>query len=104
MVGDLQSDDPLGGQLFGLETVVADPLLTLNHPLHLVPIQRHVDTLTLERRPHVATDRKAGQVRYWQYGLAWNSPNLAKSDPSRFPLPPSRFPLLAVRRVSPLGF
>ena len=26
---------------------------------------------------------KAGQVRYWQYGLAGNSPNLAKSDPSR---------------------
>ena len=38
---------------------------------------------------------KAGQVRYWQYGLAGNSPNLAKSDPSRFPLPdPSRIPLL----------
>ena len=33
------------------------------------------------------TDRKAGRVRYWQYGLAGNSPNLAKSDPSRFPLP-----------------
>ena|SRR5271157_1451766 len=28
--------------------------------------------------------KKAGQVRYWQYGLAGNSPNLAKSDPSRF--------------------
>jgi len=48
-----------------------------------------------------ADPRKAGQVRYWQYGLAGNSPNLAKSDPSRFPLPrfplpksdPSRFPL-----------
>jgi len=33
-----------------------------------------------------ADPRKAGQVRYWQYGLAGNSPNLAKSDPSRFPL------------------
>ena len=40
-------------------------------------------------------DRKAGRVRYWQYGLAGNSPNLAKSDPSRFPLP--RFPLPASR-------
>ena len=29
--------------------------------------------------------REAGQVHYWQYGLAGNSPNLAKSDPSRFP-------------------
>ena len=33
-------------------------------------------------------DRKAGQVRYWQYGLAGNSPNLAKSDPSRFSASP----------------
>src|SRR5208282_1335178 len=43
---------------------------------------------------------EAGQVRYWQYGQAKNSPDLAKSDPSRFPLrtrpaspDPSRFPL-----------
>ena len=27
---------------------------------------------------------KAGQVRYWQYGQAEKSPDLAISDPSRF--------------------
>ena|SRR5271157_3093502 len=32
-------------------------------------------------------ERKAGQVRYWQYGQAEESPNLAISDLSRFPLP-----------------
>ncbi len=35
----------------------------------------------------ILREQKAGQVRYWQYGLAGNSPNLAKSNPSRFPLP-----------------
>ena len=40
-------------------------------------------------------DRKAGQVRYWQYGQAENSPHLAISDlpasfcPASFPLPVS---------------
>ena len=37
-----------------------------------------------------ASTRKAGQVRYWQYGQAENSPDLAISDLSRF-LPLSRF-------------
>jgi len=31
------------------------------------------------------TEAKAGRVRYWQYGLAGNSPNLAKRPASRFP-------------------
>ena len=35
----------------------------------------------------IRADRKAGQVRYWQYGQAGDSPNLAISDLSRFPLP-----------------
>ena len=29
--------------------------------------------------------KKAGRVRYWQYGQAEKSPDLAISDPSRFP-------------------
>ena len=29
-------------------------------------------------------EREAGQVRYWQYGQAENSPDLAISDLSRF--------------------
>ena len=33
-------------------------------------------------------EREAGQVRYWQYGQAENSPDLAISDPSRFLSPP----------------
>ena len=33
---------------------------------------------------HGAGTRKAGQVRYWQYGQAENSPDLAISDLSRF--------------------
>ncbi len=40
VVGDLQSDDPLGGQFFGVETMAADPLLTLNQPLHFVSMRR----------------------------------------------------------------
>ena len=39
------------------------------------------------RSSRVERRGKAGQVRYWQYGLAESSPDLAISDLSRFPLP-----------------
>jgi hypothetical protein len=38
------------------------------------------------KREESGTGRKAGQVRYWQYGQAEKSPDLAISDLSRFPV------------------
>ena len=46
-------------------------------------------------------ERKAGQVRYWQYGLAKSSPDLAILDLSRFrPLVPLPSPLTLRRNLA----
>ena len=56
----------------------------------------------LERAWFIAVnqaERKAGRVRYWRYGQAEKSPDLAISDPSRpLPHPLSRFPTHAINR------
>ena len=71
------------------DLAVSDPSRFLGTP---DPRESHLEELAgpcWRRRSHPdwereAGQREAGQVRYWQYGQAEKSPDLAVSDPSRF--------------------
>src|SRR5208337_4611306 len=71
----------------------------LSHAVH--SSKPRLTSSSLARRSHARQshgsgsgkrERKAGRVRYWRYGQAEKSPDLAISDLSRFlpvPLPPA---------------
>ena len=54
------------------------------------------------RKRDRSESEKAGQVRYWRYGQAEKSPDLAISDPSLFPLPRGLSPGVQPLGVQPL--
>jgi hypothetical protein len=80
------------GVIAALEEDLGRPVLTGNQvafwcALRLAGVGAEVDNCgqVFKKKPNRREKRrKAGQVRYWQYGQAEKSPDLAISDLSRF--------------------